>query len=432
MQGSSDLYGLRLTTSAAAGEAYNRGVGALLRVSQGALGGISEAITHDPTFALGHAGLALLGHEYCAAVDVDARITAALQHCQQASERERSHVHAAVAHIRGNSEPMIRHLRDFPTDAMLLSVAVPTIAFAGVTTVPEESWSIVERARPAYGDDWWYSGLLAFIRQEQRRWDEAMSLSCRSLEVEPAAGHSVHARTHVHYETGDHAAGRDWLDGWIRGPGRRSDNVAHFSWHAALHELSMGDLTAVQARYAAELAPPGVAGCRALVDSCSLLWRWAITPGARDVPDIRPVIDVIDDDLLDRPATAFMALHAAVTLCALGDLDRLDRLDSWAAAHADPTYAEVVAPLCAALRSLAAGDPSPAADSLMLLMGGVCRLGGSDAQREVVEDTLIAALLAAARFDEARRVIDQRLDRRTCRRDEAFLAIATAGTIPTD
>ena len=54
----------------------------------------------------------------------------------------------------------------------------------------------------------------------------------------------------------------------------------------------------------------------------------------------------------------------------------------------------------------------------------IWRLGGSDAQREVVEDTLIAALLAAGRFDEARPVIDRRLDRRTCRRDEAFLAAA--------
>ena len=130
----------------------------------------------------------------------------------------------------------------YPRDALLLSVAVPTIAFAGVTAVPEESWDIVERARVGYGDDWWYAGLLAFIRQEQCRWDEAMSAGLRDPSTEePTAGHSVHARAHVHYETGDHVAGRDWLDGWIAGPGRTADNLAHYSWHAALHELSMGD-----------------------------------------------------------------------------------------------------------------------------------------------------------------------------------------------
>ena len=422
MQHVADRYGLALSTSSAAAEAYNRGVGALLRVQEGGLPAISESITHDPTFALGHAGLALLGHEYCASVDIDARLTAAVRYADRGTERERSHVHAVVEHVRGDSRPLIRHLREYPRDAVLLSVAVPTIAFAGVTTVPQESWAIVERAKPSYGDDWWYTGLLAFVRQEQQRWDEAMTLSCRSLQAEPAAGHSVHARTHVHYETGDHQAGLDWLHGWIHGVGQSSDNLAHYSWHAALHELSMGDFAAVQDRYAAELAPPTVVGCRALVDSCSLLWRWAITPGAVDVPEVKPVAAVIEDDLLDQPPTPFMALHSAVTLCALGETERLERLDRWAARHDDPTYAEVVSPLSGALRSLAAGDPSTAADRLTDLLGAVWRLGGSDAQREVVEDTLIAALLAAGRFDEARPVIDRRLDRRTCRRDEAFLA----------
>ena len=423
-----DLYGLSLSTSSPAAEAYNRGVGSLLRVQEGALPAVSESITHDPTFALGHAGLALLGHEYCAPVDVDARLAAARRHSEHATDRERSHVHAVAEHIAGDSRPLIRHLREYPRDALLLSVAVPTIAFAGVTTVPQESWSIVERAEPAYGDDWWYSGLLAFIRQEQCRWDDAMRLSCRSLEVEPAAGHSVHARAHVHYETGDHVAGRSWLDGWIRGPGQRSDNLAHYSWHAALHELSLGDFGAVQSRYAAELAPPTVVGCRALVDSCSLLWRWAITPGADDVPEVDGVVEFIDDDLLDEPPTPFVALHAAVTLCALGDAHRLGRLDRWASRHEDRTYGDVVSPLCAALEALAAGDASLAADRLSQLLGTIWRLGGSDAQREVVEDTLIAALLAAGRFDDARPVIDRRLDRRTCRRDEAFRALTVAGS----
>src|SRR6478735_10019076 len=171
-----DLYGLRLSTSDAASAAYNKGVSALLRVQEGGLLGISESISHDPTFALGHAGLALLGHEYGAAVDIEGRLAAARLHARRASDRERSHVHAVVSHIAGDSRPLIDHLATYPRDALLLSVAVPTIAFAGVTAVPEESWDIVERARPGYGDDWWFCGLLAFIRQEQSRWDDAMNL----------------------------------------------------------------------------------------------------------------------------------------------------------------------------------------------------------------------------------------------------------------
>lgn len=421
-----DLYGLTLSTSAAASSSYNRGVSALLRVQEGGLLDISQSITLDPTFALGHAGLALLGHEYGAPVDVDARLAAARLHARRATERERSHVHAVVSHIAGDSKPLIAHLVDYPRDALLLSVAVPTIAFAGVTHVPAESWAIVERAHSGYGSDWWYSGLLAFIRQEQHRWDEAMSLACASLDIEPSAGHSVHARTHVHYETGDHIGGREWLDGWINGPGRTADNLAHYSWHAALHELSMGDFGAVRARYADQLAPPTVFGCRALVDSCSLLWRWAITPGAEDVPTVGSVLDTIDDHLLDTPPTPFMAMHSAVTLCALGEGDRLARLDAWSQQHVNPTYGEVVAPLCSALRAMAEADPATAADRLTALLGRVWRLGGSDAQREVVEDTLIAALLAAGRYAQAAVLLDDRLDRRASPRDSAFKKLATA------
>ncbi|NUS52523.1 MAG: hypothetical protein HOQ22_15975, partial [Nocardioidaceae bacterium] len=53
--------------------------------------------------------------------------------------------------------------------------------------------------------------------------------------------------------------------------------------------------------------------------------------------------------------------------------------------------------------------------------------GGSDAQREVVEETRICALLRAGRFPEALQAVDRRLDRRPCRRDEWFRTYAGAG-----
>ena len=189
----------------------------------------------------------------------------------------------------------------------------------------------MERAAPAYGDDWWFTGLLAFVRQEQGRFDEAMELSCRSLAEEPGAGHSAHARAHAHYETGDHEAGLAWMDGWVTGDGSGVDSLSHFSWHAALHELSLGDLDAVRRRYDAQLRPELGLGCRALVDSGSLLFRWALTPGADEVPDIRRVAEVAGPDVLERPATPFLALHSAVVLLALGDEARLRALAARAA-----------------------------------------------------------------------------------------------------
>jgi hypothetical protein len=415
-----DRYGLPLTGGVDAVAAYNRGVGDLLRLEEGSLIAVATAVVLDPTFALGHAALALLGHELCAPVDIEARLQDARLHVRRGTDRERSHVEAVARHIGGDSAPLVAHLRRHPTDALLLSVAVPTIAFAGVTTVPQDAWEIVERCAPAYGDDWWFTGLLAFMRQEQGRFDEAMELSRLSLDTEPGAGHSAHARAHAHYETGDHTGGLAWMDGWITGAGAQVDSLCHFSWHAAMHELSLGDLDAVRVRYETQLRPEPGMGCRSLVDSGSLLWRWTLTPGSRAVPGIDEVLAVVDESLLTRPQSPFMAMHAAVALCAAEDASGLATLARSCASRTDLTHVEVTAPLALALRRLVLGDPSGAADAIAAVEPVLWRVGGSDAQREVVEETKICALIKAGRYTEALTVIDRRLDRRHCRRDEWF------------
>jgi hypothetical protein len=142
------------------------------------------------------------------------------------------------------------------------------------------------------------------------------------------------------------------------------------------------------------------------------------------VPDVATVIDATDPALLLTPQSPFVALHAAVVLGAAEDADGLSALTRWSAGHADPVHAEVVAPLARALRRLVQGDPSGAADALARVQPALWRVGGSDAQREVVEETRICALVRAGRYAEALVLVDARLDRRRCRRDEWFQAQA--------
>ena len=98
-----DLYGLPLTGGVEAVAAYNRGVGHLLRLERGALPAVASAVALDPTFALAHAALALLGRELCAPVDIEARLRDARLHARRSTERERSHVEAVARHVEGDS-----------------------------------------------------------------------------------------------------------------------------------------------------------------------------------------------------------------------------------------------------------------------------------------------------------------------------------------
>ncbi|MFJ7904417.1 FAD/NAD(P)-binding protein [Streptomyces sp. NPDC096198] len=422
-----DTHGLPLSTHAEAAAAHRAGLERVLKVRSGAEESFRRAVTLDPGFALGHAALALLGHECGAQVDVDRELAEA-QRCarERADARERSFV-AVVTHRVQGTDPdgsaLLGHLDAHPGDALALAAAVPTIAFSGVRDLDDDyALRLVERTSPAYDGHWFHTSLLAFLRQGQGRFHEAGELAHRALAAEPASGHAVHALAHVHYESGAHEAGRDWLDSWVSGRGRGAVHRAHFSWHIALHELALDDPAAVRRRWLAQLAPGRVSGVRALVDSGSLLWRARLSdswPG--EAPAADEVLDAVEREVLERPATAFTALHAAVALAAAGDVAALRRLRDHAFG-ADAVQREVVVPLCEALAALVEERFQDAARDLTALLPTVRKVGGSAAQREVVEETLLYALVSAGRCEAARRLLDSRLDRRPASRDRRLLA----------
>ncbi|MER5526525.1 FAD/NAD(P)-binding protein [Streptomyces sp. NPDC002677] len=424
-----DGHGLPLSTHAEAAAAYRSGLGRVLKVRSGAEDALARAVALDPGFALGHAALALLGHECAAAVDVPRALADAQRSARErADERERSFVDVVTRRVTGDDgdEALVRHLREHPGDALALAAAVPTIAFSGVSDLQDDdALRLLDLTSPAHDGHWFHTSLLAFLRQEQGRLHEAGELAHRALAAEPASGHAVHALAHVHYESGAHEAGRDWLDGWVSGRGRGAVHRAHFSWHIALHELALDDPAAVRRRWFAQLAPGRVRGVRALVDSGSLLWRARLSDSWDGDLPAADVLDSVAREVLERPATAFTALHAAVALTAAGDLPALRRLRDHAAA-ADPVQREVIAPLCEAFADLVEERFHEAARGLDTLLPVLRRVGGSAAQREVVEETLLYALVAGGRCDAARRLLDARLDRKPAPRDRRLRAALPA------
>src|SRR4051794_40682675 len=99
--GCRDDYDYPLTTTPAAAAAYVAGVRGLLRLRRDSHVRIASALAHDPTFALAHADLALVGHEMCVDVDIVSRLEDARRFADRASDRERSHVHAVDRHLQG-------------------------------------------------------------------------------------------------------------------------------------------------------------------------------------------------------------------------------------------------------------------------------------------------------------------------------------------
>ncbi|MFD8498267.1 adenylyl-sulfate kinase [Amycolatopsis sp. NPDC059657] len=407
-----DRYGLTLSTTREAAAVFGKGIDGILRGQRGALGHLVAATEADPGFALGHAVLALLGLEWGAPVDIAASVRDARAFAAGADSRERSFVAAVAARAadsRAGGRALLRHIESHPRDAFAVNVAVPTISFGGFTS-EQETWSLVESLAGHYGDDWWYQSQLAFVRQEQGRWIEAEALASRALAAEPASSHAVHARTHVFYETGAHQEGLAWLNDWIGAWGDTSDGRIHFAWHAALHELMLGDDEAVRRRYDRDLA--AVRGPRALVDAASLLWRCEMTRNWDRKDGATAVLASSPQEWLTDPPTSFAAMHAAIAMAAAKDQTRLRILATYAAGHDSEVYRQVVAPLCGGLQNVVAGRWNAAVAQLEQVRPRVAHLGGSAAQREVIEDTFVHALAKAGRHEEAADVLSARLDRR--------------------
>jgi hypothetical protein len=135
-----------------------------------------------------------------------------------------------------------------------------------------------------------------------------------------------------------------------------------------------------------------------------------------------------------RPGPAFRDAHAALAFAVAGDAvsmgHMIDRLQGLADAG-DVLAGEVTLPLVQGINAFAHGVYSEAVRRLEPLftaprLDQLARIGGSHAQREVFEDTLLEAYLRAEQFDKAEAMLRTRLQRRDSVRDLFWLGRAQA------
>jgi hypothetical protein len=180
------------------------------------------------------------------------------------------------------------------------------------------------------------------------------------------------------------------------------------------------------ARYKAAIRPASAtsAPMATLADAASLLWRFALHDvGPRPLP--WDEVAELAKRRFPRAGLAFADLHATMAEAAMqeaagleqriADLERL-------AADGKLPQGRVVPAFCRGLAAFARGEHGEAADRLTAAMPELTRIAGSHAQREVFEDTLIAALLACGRSAPARERLAERLARRPRTRDEVWMA----------
>jgi tetratricopeptide (TPR) repeat protein len=415
-----DRYGLAMsTTVAAARDAYVEGVDLLLTVFPGAAASFDRAIAADPGFALAHVGKARAFQLAGNLAAMRESFATALSLGDRASAREQSHIDVFRHLFAGQAVAALAairvHVDTWPRDAFVLGLAANQGGLIGMSGLPgreQDLADFLDRLAPHYGEDWWFAAHHGMALSEIGRHDEARPKIERSLAQVRRNAYGAHAFAHLCYETGERDEGIAFMRDWLPSYDRNGGLFGHLNWHLGLFELHAGNLEAGLRLYNDAFSADDHRGAvhQKLSDSSSFLWRAELAGHPRDHARWAKLQDYAREKI-PRPGFSLADWHVALAFAVDGDDAALE---AWIQAIEELVSAgrypsgSTIPTVARAFAAFQRGDHAAAIDLIVPMLPERERMGGSRAQVDLVEATLLRAYLNAGREAEARRLLSER------------------------
>ena len=408
-----DSYGNSISTaSELAQDEYDRGVHLFLGADYGAVEAFQASLDADPGFALGHAALARALMMVGQMAEAKASIVRAQELASSADARERQHVEAFTLLLSGKPQQaratVVVHVRDYPRDALVAQLCANVfglIGFSGEVGREAELLAYTSALLPHYGEDWWMMSMHALSLCETGQIQASIDLMERSIALNPRNANASHFKAHAQYEAGDSKAGRAYLENWLSDYDDRAVLHGHLSWHVALWALHEGDETSMWKAIDQGVGPGSAKGLpiNVLTDTAAILYRAELAGFA--VASNR-WMELSDYAARFFPETgqSFADMHAALSHAMAGQGERLAHIAETAKGFAG----DLVQPIARAWGEIARENWSAALEELVKVMGATERLGGSRAQRDLLELTYANVLLKLGMSEEAHRSLATR------------------------
>ena len=390
-----DRYGNSVTTAdAEACSQYCLGIDRFLAAQSGGIEALQNAIRRDPDFALAHADLARV-------LQIHARVGEAREHIERARmllddpagrnlpEQEAEHIRIMQLLLRGKGDAAFQqiqsHITRFPRDVMALAPCCGVfglIGFSGRAGREQENADFMAPLAKHYAGDWWFESQYAFALCEIGELHQAETLNEQAFALNPDNANAVHHRAHIHYETAEFTAGRKALQAWRKDYPRSAILHCHLAWHDALWALAEGAHEQVWEILAADIMP-GVTSAppiNVMTDMVALLAR-AEFSGVPVPDDLWRSASDYALASFPKAGVSFADAHSALAWLKTDNAEALDGLldqpRGWAS--------DVVAALAMGYRCYLAQDWRGCEQALAGVMSNHERLGGSRAQRDLLE-----------------------------------------------
>ncbi len=415
-----DRYGLTVSTAAAAArDAYVEGVDLLLTVYPGATMAFDRAIAADPGFALAHIGKAR-AHQLAGDLPAMRGSLAAAENLGEgAAARDRSHIAvfrhlfagqpaAALAAIRS-------HMDTWPRDALVLSLAANQGGLIGMSGLSGREQGLVDflgTLAPLYGEDWWFNCHYGMALSEIGQHDAARPRIERSLAQVRRNAYGAHAFAHLCYETGERDSGIAFMRDWLPLYDRDGGLFGHLTWHLGLFELHAGHLDAGFGLYNDAFSADDHRGAvhQKLADSVAFLWRSELAGHPRDHARWAKIQEFARAKF-PRPGMSLADWHIALAHTAAGDEAAFEAwvqaIEDLAAAGRYPS-GSIIPTAARAFAAFQRGDHGATIDLIVPILPERERMGGSRAQVDLMEATLLRAYACSGRLDDARRLLADR------------------------
>jgi len=383
-------------------DAYLEGVDRLLAAKPGPERAFQRAIDAEPGFALAHAGLARALFLAARVPDAKAAAARARELAPKLSKREHAIAEIVLLTVEGGSAKAYslarEHLKQYPTDAMALAPCTGVfglIGFSGRKGREQELRQLMDELAPHYGEAPWFLVQLAFAQVETGDTEVARRTIERAMQLDPQSAHGAHVKAHVHYEAGETEQGLKFLQQWL--PGYEKDGLlhCHINWHIALWQLELDDYEVAKRTYLEGVHPGGAWGppINVLSDAAAFLWRAELAGHKREQGLWREV-SAYGSKNFPAAGLAFADVHRALAYAATGDglaletlLGQLKEREKAGKLLAGP----IVPHLAEAFDAFARKDYAKAIALIEPHVAEHERIGGSRAQRRLIDLTLAAA-----------------------------------------
>ncbi len=399
------------TSSDQAREFYDQGVRHFLGGQYAGLNAFAQSVEADPDFALAHAGLAraqMMSGDMAAA---KASITTAAS-LPNVTPREQSHISAMVALLSGDPvgarKQVQAHVLEYPRDAMAAQLCTNVfglIGFSGKVGREADLLAYTQSLLPHYGDDWWMTSMHALSLCETGQAEASLPMMEKTLAQNAHNANGAHFKAHALYEIGEVKQGRAYLRDWMAGYDNRSVLHSHLSWHEALWALHDDDPDAMWLAVDAGVAPGAATGLpiNVLTDTAAIYYRASLAGETVD-PARWAALSDYAAQFFPNTGQSFADLHAALSHAMAGEGARLAHIIETAKGYAG----DLVQPMAKAWGAIAREDWSLALAEMTPVLATTERLGGSRAQRDLLELAYVNVLLRLGLSDEAHRSLAMR------------------------